>query len=196
MRPDVTLARIRCLITALAAMVASTVALDATAHEIPADVRLNRSLVKPAGDRLELLIRVPMAALVEVEFPLRDQTYLDMVRVNEALYSATKLYLTDNITLYEDDVPLPSPRVVAVRVSLPSDKSFVSFDSARVHVQAPPLADDLALVSELAIPRRAARISDLVGSLRLLCAIPRRRFGCCCIDGAAIYSAKRRDTRV
>ena len=145
MRPDVTLARIRCLITALAAMVASTVALDATAHEIPADVRLN-GFVKPAGDRLELLIRVPMAALVEVEFPLRDQTYLDMVRVNEALHSATKLYLTDNITLYEDDVPLPSPRVVAVRVSLPSDKSFVSFDSARVHVQAPPLADDLALV--------------------------------------------------
>jgi hypothetical protein len=139
------IARIRCLITALATVVASTVALDATAHEIPADVRL-KAFVKPAGDRLELLIRVPTVALVEVEFPMRGQTYLDMTRVNEALHSATKLYLTDNITVYENDAPLLTPRVVAVRVSLPSDKSFASFDSAHAHVQGPPLADDLDLV--------------------------------------------------
>ena len=145
MRPEIMIARIRCLITVLGAVFASAIALDATAHEIPADVRLI-GFAKPAGNRLELLIRVPMAALIEVEFPLRGQTYLDMARANEALLSATKLYLTDNITFYENDVPLPTPRVVAVRVSLPSDKSFASFDSARAHVQGPPLADDLDLV--------------------------------------------------
>ena len=166
MRPDVMIARIRCLITALAAMVASTVALDATAHEIPADVRLN-AFVKPAGDRLELLIRVPMAALVEVEFPLRGPAISTWSRVNEALHSATKLYLTDNITLYEDDVPLPAPRVVAVRVSLPSDKSFASFDSAHASCAGAAARRRSRSRLESAIPRRAARISDPVGSLRL-----------------------------
>ena len=74
---------------------------DAAAHEIPTDVKLN-AFVKPAGNRLELLIRVPMAALVEVEFPLRGPGYIEMSRLDEALRSAAKLYLTDNITVYEN----------------------------------------------------------------------------------------------
>jgi hypothetical protein len=127
------------------AVLASFVVSAAIAHEIPADVRLN-AFVKPAGDRLELLIRVPMAALVEVEFPLRGPGYLDMTRADAALRSAAKLYLTDNITVYENDTPLPAPRVVAARVSLPSDKSFVAFETARAQMQAPPLADNLDLV--------------------------------------------------
>jgi len=89
---------------------------------------------------------VPMAALVEVELPLRGPGYLEMSRVDEALRSAAKLYLTDNITVYENDAPLPAPRVAQLRISLPSDKSFASFETADAHVRAPPLADGLDLV--------------------------------------------------
>ena len=121
------IARLRRLAAAIAVL-ASIAAPDAGAHEIPADVRLN-ALIRPAGNRLELLIRVPMAALIEVEFPLRGN-YLDMAKVDQALRSAAKLYLTDNITVYENDVALP-PRVADLRVSLPSDKSFAAFETAR-----------------------------------------------------------------
>jgi hypothetical protein len=143
-RADVMIARLRCLAVAFVVL-ASLAAPDAVAHEIPADVRLN-VFIKPAGNRLELLIRVPMAALVEVEFPLRGPGYLDMARADAALRSAAKLYLTDNTTVYENDRPLPTPRVAAVRISLPSDKSFVAFETARAQMQAPPLADNLDLV--------------------------------------------------
>jgi hypothetical protein len=142
---DDLIARIRRLAAALVVILTSTLALGAGAHEIPADVKLN-AFVKPAGNRLELLLRVPMAVMVEVEFPQRGPGYIELARVDEALRSAVKLYLTDNITVYEDDAPLPTPRVVELRISLPSDRSFASFESARAHVQGPRLADDLDLI--------------------------------------------------
>ena len=118
---------------------------EVAAHEIPTDVKLN-AFVKPAGNRLELLVRVPTAALAEVEFPLRGPGYLEMSRVDEALRSAAKLYLSDNIMVYENDTPLSTPRVVALRISLPSDRSFASFESAYAHLRGPRLADGLDLV--------------------------------------------------
>ncbi len=49
-------------------MLPCVIAPSALAHEIPADVKIN-IFVRPAGDRLELLVRVPLAAMIEVEFP-------------------------------------------------------------------------------------------------------------------------------
>ncbi len=130
--------------TALATILAAAVALSAAAHDIPNDVKIN-AFIRPAGNRLELLIRVPLSAMIEVDFPTRGAGYLDLSRADEALRGATKLYLTDNITVYENEAPLPTPRVAYARVSLPSDKSFASYEEARAHVQGPRLADDLDL---------------------------------------------------
>jgi hypothetical protein len=47
--------------------------------------------------------------------------------------------------MFENDVALPSPRVVHARVSLPSDKSFSSYEEALAHVAGPKLADNLDL---------------------------------------------------
>jgi hypothetical protein len=132
------------LTVAVAAMLPCVIAPSARAHEIPADVKINM-FVRPAGDRLELLVRVPLAAMIEVEFPTRGPGYLDISRADEALRSATKLYLIDNITVYENDAPLPPPRIVSVRVSLPSDRSFTSYEQARAHLEGPRLADGLDL---------------------------------------------------
>jgi hypothetical protein len=132
------------LTVAVAAMLPCVIAPSALAHEIPADVKINM-FVRPAGDGLELLVRVPLAAMIEVEFPTRGPGYLDISRADEALRNATKLYLIDNITVYENDAPLPPPRIVSVRVSLPSDRSFTSHEQARAHVEGPRLADGLDL---------------------------------------------------
>jgi hypothetical protein len=113
----------------------------ASAHDIPADVRIT-AFVKPLDHRLELLIRVPLAAMIEVDFPRRGPGYLDLARADEALRGAAKIYLTDNITVFENGAPLPIPQVVQARVSLAADESFRSYAQARAHVEAPPLPAD------------------------------------------------------
>jgi len=133
------------LLRSLAAVlvVAATVS-GAGAHEIPNDVKLN-VFFKPTGNRLLLLIRAPLAAMNEAEFPTRGPGYLDLARADEALRGATKLHLTDNITITENDTPLLAPRVVAARLSLPSDKSFASYEEALAHLEGPPLDTSLEL---------------------------------------------------
>lgn len=115
----------------------------ALAHDIPADVKVN-AFFKPAGDRLELLVRLPLASLIDTDFPMRGP-YLDLARADEPIRGGVKVWLTDNIDVYEDGALLEKPRVAAVLVSLPSDKSFASFEEARAHVLGPRLPDDLDL---------------------------------------------------
>jgi hypothetical protein len=127
------------LLRGLAALLVLAVMVShAAAHEIPNDVKLN-VFFKPEGNRLLLLIRAPLAAMNEAEFPTRGPGYIDLARADEALRGATKLYLTDNITITENDAPLAAPRVVRARLSLPSDKSFASYEEALAHVEGPPL---------------------------------------------------------
>lgn len=129
---------------ALLAVLVAAFALSAAAHDIPADVRIN-AFLKPAGDKLELLIRVPLAAMIEAEFPTRGPGYLDIARANDALQGAAKLYLVDNLTITENGKALPAPRIAYARISLPSDRSFGSYARARAHVAGPRIADDLDL---------------------------------------------------
>lgn len=136
-------AALKGMAAAFAALLVCAIAFAAQAHEIPNDVKIN-AFFKPSGERAILLLRVPLAAMVEVEYPTRGPGYLDLARADEALRGAIKLYLTDNITVFENDTPLPA-RVANFRVSLPSDKSFVSYESALAHVLGPPLADSMEL---------------------------------------------------
>ena len=138
------IALVRRSAAAVVGALVGALALTATAHDIPTDVKIN-AFVKPEGHRLEFLIRVPLAAMIEVDFPTRGAGYLELARADEALHHAAKLYVIDNITLYENDVALPPPRIVDARVSLASDRSFASYDAARAHVAGPPLANDLDL---------------------------------------------------
>jgi hypothetical protein len=114
----------------------------AAAHDVPTDVRIN-AFVRPAGDRLELLVRVPLSAMQDIDYPLRGKGYLAVSRAGEALRDATKLWLIDNIDLYEDGKRLAGAEIGAARVSLPSDRSFASYEDARRRIEAPPLPDEL-----------------------------------------------------
>ena len=115
----------------------------ACAHDIPADVRIN-TFFKPAGNRLELLVRLPLASLIDTDFPMRG-VFLDLARADAPIRGGIKVWLTDNIDVYENGALLEKPRIVAALVSLPSDKSFASFAEARAHVLGPRLSDDLDL---------------------------------------------------
>ena len=116
----------------------------APAHEIPNDVKV-QAFVKPDGQRLQLLVRVPLTAMREVDIPKRGPGYLDLARADAALRNAANLWIADNVDLYEGETRLVYPRVVEARVSLPSDKSFASFAEARAHVAGPRLPEKLEM---------------------------------------------------
>ncbi len=113
----------------------------AAAHDIPADVKIN-AFFRPAGDRLELLVRLPLASLIDTDFPMRG-AFLDLARADEPIRGGIKVWLTDNIDVYENDAVLEKPRIIAAMVSLPSDRSFASFEEARAHVLGRRLPDNL-----------------------------------------------------
>jgi hypothetical protein len=135
---------LRRLACAVALLFACVTAPNAVAHDVPVDARINL-FVKPEGKRLELLARVPMLSMQEVEFPTHGEGYLDVSRADESLRHAAKLWLIDNFDVYENGVRLAPPRIVRTRVSLPSDVSFLTYESARRHIDAPKLADDMDL---------------------------------------------------
>src|SRR5215831_15488337 len=93
------------------------------AHDVPGDIKV-QMYVKPAGDRLQLLVRVPLAAMREVDVPQRGPGYLDLARAEPALRNAATLWIADNVEVYEGATRLAQPSLAAVRVTLPSDKSF------------------------------------------------------------------------
>jgi hypothetical protein len=123
------------------------VPLRAAAHDIPTDVRVS-AFVKPDGQRLNLLIRVPLKAMREVDYPRRGAGLLDLARADAALRNAATLWIADNIDLYEGDRRLTYPRIVDARVSLESDKSFASYEQALAHVTGPRLPDKMELYWE------------------------------------------------
>jgi len=110
------------------------------AHDIPNDVTV-QAFVKPEGAHLRLLVRVPLRAMRDISFPERSSGYLDLKRASELLPSAATLWISDFIEIYEGDAPLPKPQVIATRISLPSDRSFASYEDALAHLTGTPLPD-------------------------------------------------------
>jgi hypothetical protein len=108
------------------------------AHDIPASVRVF-VFIKPVGRNLRVVIRAPLEAMRDVNFPLNGPGYLDIARATPLLSDAARVWLAGDLHLYENDSPLGDGNIVATRVSLPSDRSFTSFDSAVAHATSAPL---------------------------------------------------------
>jgi hypothetical protein len=113
-------------------------ATDARAHEIPAQVTI-RVFVRPAGSRLVLLVRVPLEAMRDIAFPLRGTGFLDLAAAGPYLEEAARQWIGGYVRLYEEGDRVGEGRLVGVRVSLPTDRSFASFDQALAHVRGAPL---------------------------------------------------------
>jgi hypothetical protein len=129
---------------ALAAALIVALPAGSAAHEIPASVDVH-AFVKPEGPRLRLLVRAPLAAMRDVNFPTRGPGYLDLPRADRFLHDAAMLWIAGSLQLYEGERRLPTPRIAAVRVSLPSDRSFTSYDEAVAHVTGARLPHDTEL---------------------------------------------------
>lgn len=120
------------------------------AHEIPNDVTI-RAFIKPESQRLRLLVRIPLRAMRDMEFPLLGPGYLDLSRVDSKLRDAALLWIGNEVKIYETGQRLSNPKVVAVQASIPSDKSFMAYDDALAHVTGSPLPEATQLFADQAM---------------------------------------------
>lgn len=129
----------------IAALVACAWTIPVVAHDLPTDVVV-QVFVKPQGQRLHLLVRVPLRAMGNVDYPTRGSGgAVDLTKVEPALRSAVDLWIVPALELYEDDARLERPTLTAVRISLPSDRSFGSYENALALITGPGLAPDTEL---------------------------------------------------
>lgn len=110
----------------------------AAAHEIPSDVTVTM-FAKPEGHVLRVLVRLPLRASLDAEYPRRERDFVDLAKAGPFLRDAARSALGNNLDIYEEDARLSAPRVAAARLSLESDKSFAGYDQALAHVTGPPL---------------------------------------------------------
>ena len=113
----------------------------AHAHDIPNDAIVH-AYVKPNGRQLYVLVRAPLKAIRDIEFPKRGPGYLDLTRADASLRDGAQLRIADVLEFYEGDNLLPKGRVAEARASLESDKSFASYDDAMAHVTGAKLSNE------------------------------------------------------
>jgi HupE / UreJ protein len=134
----------------VAALVVLVTLLPATrllAHDIPRDVTV-QAFAKPEGHSFTLLVRVPLKAIMDIEFPRKERDFMDLARIDQALRDASMIWLARKVELYEEDTLLPQPQILSTRVSLESDRSFTSYEAALAHVNGPPLTNDISIFWE------------------------------------------------
>lgn len=67
----------------------------AQAHDIPSRITVN-AFVKPEGNTLTALLRVPMEAFGEISFPLRGPGFIQISEADFAINDAARVYLTES----------------------------------------------------------------------------------------------------
>lgn len=102
------------------------------------------AFVKPEGNRLRVLVRAPLGAMRDIQFPEREG-FLDIGRAEPMLRDAVTQWIVPALELFEAGQALPAPSVTATRVSLPSDRSFLSYGDALAHVTGGTLSNDTQL---------------------------------------------------
>lgn len=108
------------------------------AHEIPGRVTV-LAFVKPEAGRLRVLVRAPLEAMRDVDFPQRGAGYLDLARSGALAMESAQVWIAGSLRAFERGEARPAARVVAARISLPSDRAFATYDGALATLLGPPL---------------------------------------------------------
>jgi hypothetical protein len=131
--------------TLVALVMGVTSSRQALADDVPLRVAV-QAFIKPQGSELSVLMRVPMDALGEIDFPTRGiPGSLIFSEADNALETAAYTYIIGSVQLYEENRLLTDYTLRKVRVSLPSDRSFNSYELALENINQPKLDDSVDL---------------------------------------------------
>src|SRR5262249_6793732 len=114
-----------------------------SAHDVPDEIAL-QAWVKPDGQALQVLLRVPLLAVADVNMPKDGPGYLAMRYLDPSLREAANQISTGVIFL-ENGERLSEFALSDARISLPSDRSFDTYEGALGHVRGPKLPDSTQL---------------------------------------------------
>ena len=108
----------------------------ARAHDLPGAVPVN-GFFDTTGERPELVLRVPLIMLTNINLPKRGPGYIDLGAVGERQERAERA-VAEGFRIEADGQEL-QPVSIASRISQPSDRTFSTIDSAISAIEGPPL---------------------------------------------------------
>jgi len=120
------------------------------AHEIPADVTI-QTFVRPEGNTLRALVRVPLLSMRDYNWPVRDPGYIEIEGATEYVREAAQVWIAQYVEMYEGSVNLGYPEVEAARIAIPGDQAFRSYDAALANVLSAPLPPAVELPPQQAM---------------------------------------------
>ncbi len=108
------------------------------AHDIPARVTLF-VFVKPEPGRLRVLVRAPLETMRDMIWPSRGLGYLDFVKAAPMARDAAQLWIAEYVDVRENGERLTAPRLIGARIALPSERTFIDYDTALAAITGPPV---------------------------------------------------------
>jgi HupE / UreJ protein len=143
----------------------------ASAHNLANRISMH-AMVKPEGERLHLLMRLPLVYLPALDLPKRGPVYVDLERA-EVHVARAAADTAKAVVITADGTPLAAPLRSSWRLTPGSDRSFESYDKALALIEGPPLppgidvpADQGYLDLRFEYASRSER-SDFVFDIRL-----------------------------
>src|SRR4029079_4022271 len=112
-------------------------ALTAQGHEFKMDALIN-AFVRIDGNEAHVVVRAPLFLLGSAHFPVKN-IEIDVASATAALDRSAGA-IAQSIVLYENGRAVV-PTSAHARLSLPSDRSFETYEGATAHVAQPPDAD-------------------------------------------------------
>jgi len=123
---------------------------ETLSHDTPADVTV-QVFLKPEGNTLQFVVRVPLTAMQDINFPVIGPGFLDFEKAEPMLRDGAMLWVGQPVKIYEDDKLLEYPEIVAIRASLPSNRSFGTYAGALEQIGKAPLSNEVQLIWEQAM---------------------------------------------
>ena len=152
------LSPLRLAVRLLACVVAwMAIATTVNAHEFKLDAVINAFVKIEPGDA-QLVVRAPLYLFKSARFPIRNAE-IDTDNAGPALERAIAAF-EQSLTLTENGKPLTASGGMA-RLSLPSDRSFTSYEAAQAHVAQSSESDTRIYVDQGYVD---ARITYPIGS--------------------------------
>jgi hypothetical protein len=123
-----------------AALVAVSIQTAVRAHDIPDEIVI-QAYLRPEPAQLKVLLRIPLLALGESSLPKDGTGYLALPYIDSAVREAAN-QISNGIVFVEHGERLMQYEMANGRISLPSDKSFDSFEGAISRVRGAKIPDN------------------------------------------------------
>jgi hypothetical protein len=118
---------------ALAAILLITARASFAAQPLPEEVNI-RGFAKVDGNRLLLRIRLPLATVRDVQFPLHaDTDFIDIPAARPMARGLARYWVGDRLAVYLDGVLLPKPTVLSARFATAGGETTEVPDDAKLN---------------------------------------------------------------